>query len=72
MMKSIEKTRNTAMAIKDDEPKGWQVEAEAEVVVEDEEEEEGVVLVEGDESAETVVIFTFMPWSQCPIVPQAK
>lgn len=38
----------------------------------DDEEEAGVDPGEEDASAATVVTLIFMPWSQWPIVPQAK
>lgn len=57
------------------EAKGKEAEAaEVDVGEEEEEEEEegGVDPGEEDASAETVETFSFMPWSQWPMVPQAK
>lgn len=55
------------------EAKGKEAEAaEVDVGEEEEEEEGGVDPGEEDASAETVETFSFMPWSQWPMVPQAK
>lgn len=55
------------------EAKGKEAEAaEVDVGEEEEKEEGGVDPGEEDASVETVVTFSFMPWSQWPMVPQAK
>lgn len=60
-------------AIQMDEEKGWKIESALEVDVGvEEEDDDGVEEDDGVEDAETVLILTFIPWSQCPIVPQAK
>lgn len=70
MVKNIANTTKTAMKM--DEERGWRIWSALEVDAGVEEEEEGVEEADGVEDAETVLILTFIPWSQCPIVPQAK